>query len=317
MKRLLKIAALILGIVLLLILGVALYVNLSGIPSYEVEEITYELKMDSASIAEGARISSMLCAECHRGDDRKLSGKKIEDIDPVFGEIHSPNITNHPEHGIADYTPGELAYLLRTGIKRDGQYSPPYMVKLPLISDEDLNAIIAFLKSDHPQVQASDRESIPSKPSFMVKMLSRMVFKPYPYPSEPILPPDESNKLEFGKYLVTAKVGCFECHSADFKTNSQLEPETSVGFLAGGNKMLDLDGNLVLSPNITPHKETGIGSWTLEEFEKAVKWGQGRDGNPLNYPMPVYTVLTAEEIEAIWTYLQSVPAISNEVPQNG
>ena len=77
-----------------------------------------------------------------------------------------------------------------------------------------------------------------------------------------------------------------------------MEPEKSIGYFGGGNRMMDLDGNFIYSANITPDKETGIGSWTLEEFEKAVRWGQHRDGQTLRYPMPVYTVLTDEEIEA-------------------
>ena len=49
----------------------------------------------------------------------------------VFGEIHSANITQHTEYGITKYTDGELAYLFRTGILKDGQYAPPVDAEIP------------------------------------------------------------------------------------------------------------------------------------------------------------------------------------------
>src|SRR5678815_2617411 len=37
-----------------------------------------------------------------------------------------------------------------SGVAKDGRYTPPWMVKLPLLSDEDLKDVIAFLRSDDP-----------------------------------------------------------------------------------------------------------------------------------------------------------------------
>jgi muramoyltetrapeptide carboxypeptidase LdcA involved in peptidoglycan recycling len=51
---------------------------------------------------------------------------------------------------------GELEYLVRTGVKANGQYVPPWMPKQPRMADEDLHSIVAFLRSDDPMVAATE-----------------------------------------------------------------------------------------------------------------------------------------------------------------
>lgn len=311
MKRILKILGIVIGIIVLAIAGFAGYISASGIPTYANEAPELTIEATPERIAEGARIASMLCASCHRSEDRRLGGKFMADASD-FGEIHAPNITQHPEHGITDYTDGELVYLLRTGIKKDGQYSPPYMPKFPHLSDEDMASIIAFLRSDHPMVQPSDKETVECKPNFLAKMLCRVAFGPLPYPEQPINAPSPTNKVKYGEYLAVGKYDCYQCHSADFKTNNSLNPEQSVGFFGGGNAIPDLEGNRIISSNLTMDEETGIGKWSAAEFTKALKMGIKPDGSTTRYPMLPYSQMTDEEAEAIFAYLESLPVIHNE-----
>ncbi len=302
------------GLLVLLIIAIAILagivINAKGIPFYENKAPDLTISVDSAGIAEGARMASMLCVSCHGSNDGRLGGNHMVDA-AEFGEIHAPNITQHPTFGITDYTDGEIAYLLRTGIKKDGQYAPPYMVKLPLMSDEDLHNVIAFLRSDHPMVQPSDNDEPLSKPNFLTKMLSKIAFKPLPYPDQPIPEPDRSDKVSWGRYLATAKFDCFSCHSADFKTLNPMEPHKTPGFMGGGNPIPDLEGMIILSANLTMDKETGLGNWTEAEFMRTVKLGIRPDGSQVRFPMLPYTLLTDEELSAIWAYLQTVPVIRN------
>ena len=308
------------GIVLLslaIIIGIVfLYIGMSDIPSYEVKKINYVVESDSTIIARGEKLSDMLCASCHLNKETgKLTGKRMLDAPPEFGIIYSQNITQDPTHGIGDWTDGELVYLLRTGIKRHGQYSPPYMAKLPNMADDDLNAIIAFLKSDNPMVVADATPDIPTDPSLLTKILCRVAFKPFPMPIEKIEMPDANNKVELGKYLAH-NLDCFSCHSSDFKTNNFLQPELSKGYFAGGNKPLDEKGRIMLTPNLTPDKETGIGNWTKEEFIQAVKYGIKEGEKALTYPMIPYSQLTDAEAEAIYSYLQTIPPIRNKIERS-
>lgn len=313
MKKALKILGILIGIIVLLLLAGGIFINARGIPSYEVKAPQVNIQPDSAMVANGARLVNMVCAECHRGENtRALTGKKLMDIPEFFGEIYSPNITQHPEHGMGKYTAGELTYLLRTGIKRNGDFAPTYMPRFNHMSEYDMNSIIAYLQSDEGPVQPVAEPSQPCQPSFMTKFLCNTVFKPLPFPEEYPKKPAASEEVALGKYILQGMVNCYECHSADFKTNNQLIPEESVGYLGGGNRLLDLDGNIVLAPNLTMH-ETGLGGWTEEQFIQAVKYGQRPDGKAIRYPMLKLSQLADEEVSAMWAYLQTVPKIDNAV----
>lgn len=304
-------------VTLLAIIGVFLiYVAATDIPSYKTQKIDFYVKSTPESIERGKKLTMMLCAMCHMNNEtRKLTGKKMLDAPPEFGEIYSQNITQDKEYGIGNWTDGELLYLFRTGIKKNGQYSPPYMAKMPNMADQDINAIISFLKSNDPMVTPDDTPDIPPKPSFLTKLLCRVAFKPFPLPTEKIELPDTHDKVKFGKYLAH-NLDCFSCHSADFKTNNYLEPTLSEGYFAGGNKPLDEEGRIMLTPNLTPDIETGIGNWTKEDFLNALKYGLVKGDRALRYPMNPYTQLSDNEAEAIFEYLKTIPAIKNKVERS-
>ena len=239
----------------------------------------------------------------------------MKDAPEEFGKIYSQNITQDKTYGIGEWTDGEIVYLLRTGIKRNGKYSPPWMAKLPHMADEDISSIIAFLHSDDPMVAATATPDFPCEPSFLTKFLCVVAFKPMKMPDHNIEMPDTSNAVALGKYLAF-NLECYTCHSADFKTNDYAEPEKSVGFFGGGNKTLNLDRKEIVTQNLTPDPETGIGKWTEERFVDALKNGKMVDQPALRYPMVPYVYLTDKEAKAIYAYLQTIPAISNNVPRS-
>ncbi len=313
MKKALKIIGIILGIVLLLALAGAAYIHFSGIPSYEVKAPDLKVVPDSTLVAEGKRLATMVCNQCHMAKNGKLEGQLMADLPAEFGKAWSANITNHPERGAGRYTDGEIAYLLRTGIKRDGLYAPPWMPKFPHLSDRDLQSIIAYLRSDAPELAASDKTHPASQPSFLTKFLCRIAFKPLPYPDKPIAAPPAEDKVAFGKYVSTAKVECYSCHSASFQTMDVMVPENTPGYFGGGNAMPDLEGRIINTANITKDMETGIGTWTEQQFIETLRFGKRPDGKTLRYPMVPYAAMTEEEASAIWAYLQTLPAISNQV----
>ena len=313
MKKVLKVAGIVLGVILILFIAFALYVNITGIPSYPVTPPEkFAISMDSASLVNGEKLVRITCMDCHLNyDNNLLEGKKLYDIPPAFGEVWSANL-NHPQTGLSSYSNEELIYLLRTGIKKDGKYAPPWMVKFPNMADEDLKDIIAFLRSDHPMLAPSEVVQPASQPSFLVKFLSHVVFKPFPYPEQEIPLPAAGDKVAKGAYLANAVTGCFSCHSADFTTIDELTPSNSAGFYGGGTAMKDAAEQDIYSANITMDEKTGIGGWTEEAFINAVKWGKGPK-YPIRAPMPKFTQLTDEEIGAIFAYLKTVPMIENEV----
>ena len=106
---------------------------------------------------------------------------------------------------------------------------------------------------------------------------------------------NEAFCLERGKILAHA-AGCFGCH-----TVNQDKP------FSGGYKINTKYGTFI-SPNITFHKENGIGNWTIEEFTTAVKHGISPNGTSYYpvFPYNWYKNLKKNDITDIYNYLKSV-----------
>jgi hypothetical protein len=69
--------------------------------------------------------------------------------------------------------------------------------------------------------------------------------------------------------------------------------------------------------NLTPDKETGLGSWTERNFIDTIrsgrKMGRGRHLLP-PMPWPVYRNMTDDDLKSVFAYLQTIPAVKNKVP---
>jgi Cytochrome C oxidase, cbb3-type, subunit III/Cytochrome c len=314
MQRLLRVMAGLAGILALAAGAAALYIDRSGIPRYVPARLELSVDVTPERVERGRKSVDMLCAACHLDNETGvLSGHRMPDLPPQFGVAYSANITRDPETGIGAWSDGELAHLLRTGVTRDGRYTPPWMIKLPLMADEDLKDIIAFLRSDDPLVRPVKRKAPPSEPSFFTKVLCRVAFKPLPLPAGPIPLPDANDPVAHGRYLVQGRALCYGCHSLDFAKLDDLEPEKSAGYLGGGNAMPDLTGRVVTTSNLTPDEETGIGKWSEDEFVRALRHGVRPDRSVLVYPMVPYPEFSEAEARAIHAYLRTVPKIRNAV----
>lgn len=106
--------------------------------------------------------------------------------------------------------------------------------------------------------------------------------------------------LARGEYIFQL-ANCYGCHT---------DVENDGPALAGG-RALESDFGTFYSPNITPHRETGIGNWSLEEFSNAVRQGRAPDGNHYfpAFPFTAYKNISDEDINALKTYLFSQPAV--------
>jgi mono/diheme cytochrome c family protein len=109
-----------------------------------------------------------------------------------------------------------------------------------------------------------------------------------------------------GEYLTIAS-DCAACHT---------KPGSGKPF-AGGRPIETPFGTL-LSANITPEPDTGIGSWSQAEFAAALKTGIGKGGVHLYPAMPYvyYSKMTDADIAAIWAYISTLKPIRNEVVSN-
>jgi hypothetical protein len=279
---------------------------------FKTETISFPVSSTGSQLKEGRKLTISICAPCHYNPDTKqLTGIQMHDLPQIAGKVYSRNITQDKEKGIAAYTDGELAYLIRTGIARDGSLMS-YMQR-PNLADSDLAAIIAFLHSDDPLVQPSKAEPPTTHYTAIGKFGINHFPGPLKYPKAAIPKPDiKEEKASYGKYLVD-NLSCYHCHSKSFTSVNELEPEKSKRYMGGGNKLKDGTGKVILSANVTFDNETGIGSWNETDFKKALKEGVSKDGSNLHFLMPRYTELSNEELSAIYLYLSGIPKINHKV----
>jgi hypothetical protein len=156
-------------------------------------------------------------------------------------------------------------------------------------------------------------------------------------------PKTELSKTEMenrGKYLVNI-MGCHDCHSPKVMTPTGPAPDPER-LLSGhpasevipkydkkasqGWVLFTMGSTAAIGPwgmsfagNLTPD-DTGIGNWTYENFEKAMRKGKfkGLDGSrPILPPMPWQALANTsdEDTKAIFAYLKSIKPVSNVVPQ--
>ena len=313
MKKTFKLLGYFVLVILALASSFSAYVALSGIPTYTPGKVNLKIEVTPAKVERGRKYASMLCITCHLDPSTgKLTGKRLLDVPPSFGVSYSKNITRDPIYGIGAWSDGEIAFLLRTGITRTGRYAPPWMPKFPHMSDEDLEAVISFLRSDDPMTSpAALNPPGVSKPSFLTKLLTHTVFRPLPYPKGSIATPPATDQVAYGRYL-SVNLGCFACHSANFRTNNDLEPEKSVGYMGGGNPLQDQSGHPIMSANLTPDG-SGLAQWHDSDFARALRSGIRPDHTVLSYPMSPEPELTEADAHAIYAYLRTVPKIHNVV----
>lgn len=121
------------------------------------------------------------------------------------------------------------------------------------------------------------------------------------------------NLYDRGKYLMEGPVACGNCH---VQRGAKGEPLLDKG-LSGG-MVFDEPAFKAVASNITPDKETGIGNWTDQQLEKAIREGIRPNGTVIGPPMPIefYRKMSDEDLKAIIIYMRAQPAVRNQVPKS-
>lgn len=111
--------------------------------------------------------------------------------------------------------------------------------------------------------------------------------------------PEPVGNAQHGAVLAAAG-DCAACHT-DTKAK---------GLPLAGGAPLATDFGVFFAPNITPDRKAGIGSWTYDDFHRAMREGKGKNGEFLYpvFPFPAFTGMTDEDIADLWAYMKTVPA---------
>jgi cytochrome c553 len=252
---------------------------------------------DANAIAEGERLVNEVsfCGECH--------GENLEGDVLIDGEVGlyvpAPNLTAGAGGIGAAYSDEDWERAIRHGVGADGRV----LFIMPSnfyqhYSDEDLGNLIAYLKAIRP----SDNDLGARRAGFPGTILGGFVafdeltrISVIDHASVGGSAPAEGATAEYGEYLTQIAI-CGECHG----------PNLAGIILAEGE-----DGPPE-GPNLTPGGE--LGDWSEGDFINTLRTGQTPSGEQLDaeqMPWSSYGQMSDTELQAIWAYLSSLPALPN------
>ena len=110
---------------------------------------------------------------------------------------------------------------------------------------------------------------------------------------------NSTDQIERGSYLVRAG-DCLACHT------------TRGGVPFAGGRPIQTPFGTIYSSNITPDNATGIGSWSGDDFWRALHNGKARDGTLLYpaFPYPNYTMVTRTDADAMYAYFKTLAPVN-------
>ena len=274
-----------------------------------------------ARIARGEYLANhvSVCTDCHSQRDYSRyaapvkpetlgAGGEVWDETIGFpGRLVSRNLT---PSALAGWSDGEILRAFTEGVARDG--TPlfalmPYPAYGAHMAREDALAIVAYLRTLPPRsVPIADRRLDFPLP-LVVRTMPAVAHMPAAAPAP-------TDRKAYGEYL-TRIAACGECHTR------RDQPDR---YLAGGEEFPMPNGTIARSANLTPHA-TGLAGWTEAMFlERFAAYADGAGHVPVAptapiTPMPwgAYAGMTREDLGAIFSYLQTVPAVANRVEKFG
>ncbi len=254
---------------------------------------------DAASMARGEHLVNAVagCRMCH-GDN--LEGQPFLE-DEMGINMPAPNLTSGAGGVGATYSDADWELALRHGIGGDGRV----LAIMPSsfyahFSDEDLAAVIGYLKSVPPV----DNELGGRTFGFPGGLMALVGFNEFTHlgridhANVGTFAPPEGATADYGQYLVSV-ASCRECHGSN---------------LAG----ITGENGPPPGPNLTPGGE--LAGWTEADFITALRSGQTPEGEQLDgeqMPWPLFGQMSDTELQAIWAYLHSLPALADGAATGG
>lgn len=122
----------------------------------------------------------------------------------------------------------------------------------------------------------------------------------------------QQTPIERGRYLVDGIGVCVNCHTPRGK-DGVLDKSK---YMAGGSQVFRSPAYEVRGSNVTPDPDTGIGTWSAADINRAVIEGRRPNGVQLapNMRYNLYRIMTPGDLDAVTAYLRSLPPVRNEVP---
>ncbi len=305
------------GLVVLAAIGIFVYVQIAynvDYPNTPLPVVT--ARKDPETIARGEYMVNAVahCSACHAPADlvkqhvldttKPLIGGNVWDAG-LFGTFVARNLTPD-ETGIGPMSDGQIARIVRHGVDRRGKLSPLMRLAVGPMSDEDLTAIISYLRAQTPVEAKRGWYDL----GFLGKVVTlhlgpRMTPPPAHVAEGPI-------SVERGKYLAEGPAACALCHTP----RDPLDGFVETGPLFSGASEADEDetntSQEIIAPNLTPDPATGhITAWTEDQFVARFKGGRVVHGSKM--PWNNFQRLTENDVRSLYRFLRSLPPTKHHV----
>lgn len=191
---------------------------------YDNPVLSISVEITPERVARGERFG-VFCAGCHAEDGTPpMEGSDFLGRDaPPIGTFYAPNLT--PTH-LGDWTDGEIIRAIREGVHKDGRsllIMPSRMFRN--LSDEDVQGIVAFLRSQPPVEPDTPRARLNMLGAIMANIAP--IFEAQPPITEPIVAPPPGPTAEYGGYL--ASYTCTMCHGAELEGDEEFNAPGLIG----------------------------------------------------------------------------------------
>ncbi|HAP00154.1 MAG TPA: cytochrome C [Fibrobacteres bacterium] len=315
LKRTMIVLAAVAGFVILASVAATLYALVGYRKTWDVPLPATRASTDSSAIARGRYIvyGPGRCADCHSPDSTRpqlFLGQEVPLIGgpgehTYLGTWSAPNLTPDSATGIGAVSDGQLARMMRHGVNREGRIGLPFMDAFADLTEEDLIAVLSFLRSLPPQ------PGVPPKPQ--LNLLGKITLSYFIQPYAPRttlrekLTPEPS--VRYGEYLANTLGGCGACHTArSLKTGEYLSPFFSGGLAFHSHLHPD---TVYVSPNLTPDSATGrITAWSEQDFMQRFRAGLLIPDAPM--PWGGFSRMTDDDLRALYRYLRSLAPVHHE-----
>ncbi|RYY20465.1 MAG: c-type cytochrome [Chitinophagaceae bacterium] len=311
MKKILRVTGI---IILSIILSLFIFIQIRHTRKFDAPFPSVIATTDTAVIARGRELvfGAAHCANCHAPEQQSTLSNNQSPIllsggikfQIPLGDIFSPNLTPD-KTGILYKTDQALARALRYGVSTDGRALFDFM-PFHHTSDEDLTAIISYLRSQPPVVNQVPENDM----NLLGKAIKALVLKPAGPTEKVPMAVKRDTTADYGRYLANNIANCQGCH-----TNRDLMTGAFIGQrYAGGFTMeskTDSGTFYVTSPNLTPHNTGRIKGWSQEQF--IGRFRQGRVIKTSHMPWEPFSKMKEDDLKAIYKYLQTLQPIDNYV----
>jgi mono/diheme cytochrome c family protein len=213
--------------------------------------------------------------------------------------LTAPNLTPDPETGLGRVSDDAIARAIREGIGADGHALfalMPYQ-EYSRIPDEDVAAIVAYLRSLPPVRNPLPKSALP----FPLGLVMRGVPRPL---EAPVARPDLSTAEKRGEYVLRTSA-CHHCH-----TPMKREQLDTTLDMAGGQEFAPPTGH-VFATNLTPDA-TGIAHYDEATFVQVMRTGKLGTLSPI-MPWVVAAGMSDEDLKAVFAYLRTLEPIAHVV----